>query len=114
MSDARFQLVFSTFPEGDRARSVAELLVRRGRAACVNIVPGIESVYRWAAAVESGTDQLLIINTPNNVYPALQQTLRELHPYELPEIVAVGIEDALPAYLQWLSAGLQPKVDAPA
>jgi periplasmic divalent cation tolerance protein len=114
MGDTHFHLVFSTFPAGDDARNAAEQLVHRGLAACVNIVPEIHSVYRWAGTVESGSEQLLIIKSRADRYQALQQALCALHPYELPEIVAVGIEDGLPAYLRWLSDGPQPKADPPA
>jgi periplasmic divalent cation tolerance protein len=101
-------LVFCTCPVGDVAKSLAESLVRERLAACVNILPGLLSVYAWQGAVESSEETLLLIKTERAVYPRLESRLRELHPYELPEIVAIDIARGLPDYLNWISLWLSP------
>ncbi len=72
-------------------------------AACVNILPGIRSVYRWQGKLESAQEILLLIKSHSQAYPALEQLIQRLHPYELPEIIAVPVENGLPAYLDWIS-----------
>lgn len=96
-------LVLCTCPEGETAKSLAETLVREGLAACVNILPGLSSVYVWQGELESSREALLFAKTERSAYPRLERRLRELHPYELPEIIAVDIERGLPAYLNWIS-----------
>jgi periplasmic divalent cation tolerance protein len=102
MTDA-YQIVFNTCPDMEAARDIAEELVMRQLAACVNIIPGVESVYRWQGEIESGNECLLVIKTRATCYSELEQAIKALHPYELPEIVAVPIETALPAYLDWIN-----------
>ncbi len=105
-------LVLCTCPEGETAQVLAGSLVEERLAACVNILPGMVSVYSWKGAMESSKEALLLIKTERRVYPRLEGRLRELHPYELPEILAVDIERGLPDYLnwisQWLSSALHP------
>jgi periplasmic divalent cation tolerance protein len=96
-------LVLCTCPVGESAKSLAEALVKEGLAACVNILPGLTSVYVWQGELESSQEALLLAKTERHVYPRLEQRLQELHPYELPEIIAVDIESGLPAYLNWVS-----------
>jgi periplasmic divalent cation tolerance protein len=103
-----YYLVFCTCPVGDPAKSIAESLVRERLAACVNILPGLVSVYAWQGAVESSEEALLLIKTERESYPRLETRLRELHPYELPEIVAIDIARGLPDYLNWISLWLSP------
>ncbi len=99
-------LVLCTCPEGDAAKTLVESLVGERLAACVNILPGLTSVYSWQGAMESAQEALLLIKTERQVYPRLEARLRELHPYELPEIVAIDIERGLPDYLNWISQWL--------
>ncbi|MGE4072240.1 MAG: divalent-cation tolerance protein CutA [Lysobacterales bacterium] len=94
-------LVQCTCPEADAER-LAQALVGESLAACVNQVGPVRSVYRWEGAIESGTEMLLLIKTTRACYPALQARLQELHPYEVPEIIALPVSAGLPAYLQWL------------
>jgi periplasmic divalent cation tolerance protein len=101
-------LVLCTCPEGDAAKSLAESLVKERLAACVNILPGLVSVYSWQGALESSQEALLLAKTERRAYPRLEARLRELHPYELPEIIAVDIERGLPDYLNWISQWLSP------
>jgi periplasmic divalent cation tolerance protein len=101
-------LVLSTCPVGDAAQTLAEALVKERLAACVNILPGLVSVYGWQGALESSQETLLLIKTEQQAYPRLEARLRELHPYELPEIVAIDIARGLPDYLNWISQWLSP------
>ena len=101
-------LVLCTCPEGEAARSLAEALVGEQLAACVNILPGMVSVYSWQGAMESSPESLLLIKTERQAYPRLEARLRELHPYVLPEIIALDIERGLPDYLKWISQCLTP------
>jgi periplasmic divalent cation tolerance protein len=97
------QLVLNTCPDAETARRIAAALVERNLAACVNIIPGVESVYRWQGKVETDSEHLLLIKCSRDAYPALEQAVTELHPYELPEIVAVPIEAGLPGFLDWIN-----------
>src|SRR5207302_7374276 len=97
-------LVLTNLPERAAAERLAELLVEKQLAACVNILAPCRSVYRWKGAVQHDEEHPLLIKTTAERYPALEQALRAGHPYELPEIIAVPIERGLPAYLQWVAA----------
>ncbi|MBS1213477.1 MAG: CutA1 divalent ion tolerance protein [Proteobacteria bacterium] len=103
---AEYCLVLSTCPEGEAAAALARCLVEERLAACVNVLPGLTSVYPWQGAIETGKETLLLIKTEKSLYPQLERRLRERHPYELPEIVAIPIERGLPDYLQWISQWL--------
>ena len=96
-------LVFSTFPDAARAREIGRRLVAERLAACVNLLPGVTSIYVWQGREEESAETLALIKTRRALYPVLEARLRELHPYEVPEIVAVELTAALPAYLQWLA-----------
>jgi len=101
-------LVLCTCPEGEVAKSLAQALVTEHLAACVNILPGLVSVYVWQGTLESSPESMLLIKTERQAYPKLEARLRELHPYELPEIIALDIERGLPDYLNWISQCLIP------
>lgn len=101
-------LVFSTAPDADTARSLAHTLVNERLAACVNIIPGVQSVYRWQGAVETAEELSLLIKTRRECYPALEARLRALHPYELPEILCIPDAAGLPDYLDWIAGVTQP------
>ncbi len=100
---AKPQLVLTTCPDKETAQDIAWQLVDLQLAACVNIIAAIESVYRWQDKIESETEYLLIIKTQSGCYTELENTIQALHPYELPEVVAVPIEAGLPAYLDWIN-----------
>ena len=102
MTDKR--IVLSTASSADEARKIALHLVENQLAACVNIVPHIESIYRWQGKVESNREWLLLIKTTAERFPAVRDAVRKLHSYELPECIAIAIDDGSPEYLQWVGS----------
>ncbi|MCX6597880.1 MAG: divalent-cation tolerance protein CutA [Acidobacteria bacterium] len=95
-------VVYCTCPTAEDAQRLASALVEQRLAACVNIVSGVLSVYRWQGAVENSPELMLIIKTRREHFPALRAALERLHPYELPEIIALPVVDGSPGYLDWL------------
>lgn len=96
-------IVFCTFPDVPTAGKVVRELVEQRLIACGNIIPQIQSVYRWHNEVESNEEALAMLKLPVEHYPAVEQKVRELHPYEVPEIIAVPVGKGLPGYLNWVS-----------
>lgn len=96
-------LLLSSCPDTASAERIAEALVGEGLAACVSLLPGARSVYRWQGAVERAEECLLLVKSAAPV-AAIGERLRALHPYELPELVAVEAASGLPAYLDWVVA----------
>ena len=84
-------------------KDIAEILVNEKLAACINIIPEVQSVFRWKDKVDNASENILIIKTTLNLYDKLERRIKELHPYELPEIIAVPIERGLTEYLNWVS-----------
>ncbi len=105
MTDKR--LVLTTCGSLEEARGIAQTLVERQLAACVNIAPQIESVYRWQGEVETSTEWLLVIKTTAEAFDRLRETLSELHSYELPECIAIAVEDGSAAYLEWIGQSVR-------
>jgi len=101
MTDAR--LVLSTAGSQEQAGKIARALVERRLAACVNVVPQAESIYRWQGKVESAEEWLLLIKTTAQKFPAVRDAIAELQTYDLPECIAVKIEEGSVAYLKWLA-----------
>jgi periplasmic divalent cation tolerance protein len=101
-------LVLTNLPDSETARTLAKHLVSARLAACINILAPCQSVYRWDGRLEEATEVPLLIKTRVECYAALEAAIREKHPYELPEIVAVPIDRGLPAYLAWLAAETTP------
>lgn len=99
-------LVLCTCPDRACAERLAETVVAERLAACVNIVPGLTSVYWWQGAVERADEVLLLAKTTTDVYPVLEARLRAAHPYELPEVIAVPMGAGSEPYLQWLTAAV--------
>ena len=97
-------LVLTNLPDRASAERLADQLIGQRLAACVNILAPCRSVYRWKDAVQHDEEHPMLIKTSAERYPALEQALRQGHPYELPEIIAVPIEQGLPAYLDWVAA----------
>jgi periplasmic divalent cation tolerance protein len=99
-------VAFSTVGSAEDAERIARALVERRLAACVNLVPGVVSVYRWKGAVAREGEVLLLIKTRTERLEALREALVTLHPYELPELVALPVEGGHPPYLAWLDEGV--------
>lgn len=95
-------VVLSTVARAEDAERIAAALVERGLAACVNVVPGVVSVYRWKGAVQRETELLLLIKTRSERLPALKEALSDLHPYDVPEALALPVSDGLAPCLAWL------------
>jgi len=95
-------LVFCTAPNMDVAKKIARALVEKKVAACVSLLPGLHSTYRWQGKVEEAEEISMQIKTSRARYKELEQSIQSLHPYDVPEIVAVDIQDGLPAYLAWV------------
>lgn len=104
-------IVFSTLPDVNQANLVAKTLVEEGLVACVNILPGVQSVYRWQGQIESSAEVMLLIKTTEQAYPELEQKIKALHPYELPEIMAISPVAGLPAYLDWVVQSVSSSTD---
>jgi periplasmic divalent cation tolerance protein len=100
MTDKR--IVLCTAGSEEEARKIARHLMERELAACVNVVPQIESIYRWEGKVESSQEWLLVIKTTAERFPAVRDAIRELHSYELPECIAISIDDGAADYLDWI------------
>lgn len=98
------RLVFCTCPDDQTAQTVARLLVEQRLAACVNLLPPMRSVYRWQEQIEQAEEIQLIIKTCADRLDALSAAIRQHHPYELSEIVAISPSAGLPAYLDWIRA----------
>ena len=98
------RLVITNCPDEETANRIALAVVEAQLAACVNILPRVQSIYRWQGAVESAVEVPLLIKTTAAAYPALEAAIRESHPYDVPEIIALPITAGLPAYLNWLAA----------
>src|SRR5437867_7542088 len=96
-------LALSTFPDAETARRISNQLVTEKFAACANILPGVESVYRWKEKIETGNETLVFFKLSENRQAAFQEKLRSLHPYEVPEIIFVSVANGLPDYLRWVA-----------
>ena len=95
-------IVFVTTPNNDEAARIADALVSERLAACVNIVPAVESIYRWEGEVTRDSETLMIIKTTNERYAELERRVKEIHSYSTPEVVALRIERGSEQYLNWL------------
>ena len=96
-------VVYCTCPNQATAGHIAETVVNERLAACVTIVPGLTSIYRWQGAIQRDEELLLIMKTCSTVYAGLEARLRELHPYEVPEIIALPIQAGSTTYLDWIA-----------
>ena len=101
-------IVFMTAANGEEATRLADLLIGAHLAACVQILPEMESVYRWEGKIERQSEILLLAKTSAGKFADLEREVRALHSYETPEIVAVPIAAGSTPYLQWLTKSLQP------
>ena len=102
MSDAA-RILLTTVGDRANAERLARSLVEERLAACVNLLPGVRSIYRWEGAVEEADEILLVVKTTRAAHAALAERVRALHPYELPELVSLDPAEVDPAYLRWIA-----------
>lgn len=100
---SRILLVLTICPDETSAGELAKILVDHRLAACVNILPECTSIYRWQGHVETTREVPVLIKTTQKRYQAVEQTIKSQHPYELPEVIAVPLDNGLPAYLRWIT-----------
>jgi periplasmic divalent cation tolerance protein len=97
-------ILLSTLPDPEKAAAIARILVEERLAACVNLVPAIRSIYRWQDAVQDAAETLVIMKTTYGCAEALRVRLVELHPYEVPEVIALSVTDGHGPYLAWVAS----------
>ena len=97
-------LVLSTFPDAEIAHRISKELVSERFAACANILPSVESIYRWKEKIESGNETFVFFKVSEERQSAFKDKLRSLHPYDVPEIIFVPVTSGLPEYLRWVAA----------
>lgn len=102
MSNA-YLIVLNTCPNQEIAEKIASTLVDCGLAPCVNIIPGVTSIYKWQGKREISQEYLLVVKTRADAYQSLEKSIKELHPYELPEIISVPLANGLADYLAWIN-----------
>ena len=100
--DSKYVIVFVTAPTGDDGRAIARALVREKLAACVNILPGITSIYIWEGEVCEDNEVLLIIKTRAEIFETLSTLVKEVHPYDVPEVIAMPLTTGAEDYLNWI------------
>jgi len=99
-------VVLCTFPDEEKARQIGAVLVERQVAACVNVLPGLRSIYRWEGRVHDEAEVLAVIKTTRGAYPRLEAEILERHPYDTPEVLALPVEAGAEAYLKWVGEGV--------
>jgi len=109
MPDTDAIVVFMTAANGEEATRLAEMLVGAHLAACVQILPEMESVYRWQGKIERQSEVLLLAKTTRAKFPDLEREVRALHSYDTPEIIAVPVVDGSAPYLDWLTRATDPR-----
>lgn len=108
MSDEQVLMVMTNAPDNATAHALARAVVDARLAACVNVLHGVHSVYRWQGRVEEATEVTLLIKTTRPHYPALQQALVAAHPYDLPEVIAWPLAEGYVPYLNWIASEISP------
>lgn len=103
MDAANACLCLCTCPDADTAARIGRALVQERLAACINVLPGLRSIYRWQGSVEEAAEALLLAKTTRAALPALQSRVVALHPYELPDLLVVEAAGGLPASLAWIA-----------
>ncbi len=100
-------VVLVTTPSADSAAGIARALVGEGLCACGNVVPGIRSIYRWEGEIHDEPEALLVLKAERRLVPALKERLPQLHPYQVPELLVLSVEDGLDPYLAWVAASVR-------
>lgn len=101
------RIVLTTCGSEEEADRIAHYLVENRLAACVNVIPRIKSIYRWQGKVESSEERLLVVKTTAEQFTQIQDAIKELHSYELPECIAIAINDGSAAYLEWVEENVR-------
>jgi periplasmic divalent cation tolerance protein len=101
-------LALSTFPDAETARKIVRALVEEKFVACGNIVPQIESIYRWEGKIEASGEALALFKLPVDGYADFEKKLKSLHPYDVPEIIALNVSQGSPEYLRWVADNCAP------
>ncbi|HXY16221.1 MAG TPA: divalent-cation tolerance protein CutA [Terriglobales bacterium] len=105
MTDKR--LVLTTAESQNQARRIADMLIERKLAACVNIVPGVQSIYRWKGKAEEAEEWLMLIKTTADAFEHVCVAIKEMHTYELPECLCLAVEGGSPEYLRWIEESVE-------
>jgi len=108
MADQDVLLTLCTVPDAETGANLAELVIEKQLAACVNVLPGLISIYRWEGNVEQDPEALMLIKTTRTAFPSLRDALAEAHPYDVPEIIAAPIDEGLGEYLRWVRDECRP------
>ena len=109
MTEVETRVILITVPTRDEAARLAKTLVEERLAACVNVIPAIQSFFYWKGHLQEENESLLLVKTERHRYRALEARVRELHSYTVPEILSVPIEHGLPAYVSWVHQNVQPE-----
>ncbi len=109
MAETEFVVILTTAGSEEQATNLAQELVERRLAACVNILTQVCSIYRWKGKVWQDEEKLLVIKTAAHLFPAVRDAIRELHTYELPECIMLPVRDADPEIQEWLEGCLTPE-----
>lgn len=96
-------VVLCTFPDVEKARQIGAVLVERQVAACINLLSGVTSIYRWEGKIEEAGEVMGVIKTTAEAYPALEAAILELHPYDTPELLALPVGQGAEKYLAWVA-----------
>lgn len=101
-----YQIILCTCPDRESAEKIARQLINDKIAACINILPGITSIYTWQGNIETEQEHLLLIKTRKDRFQAIEKSIQTSHPYEIPEIIAIPVENGLAEYMQWIESCL--------
>ncbi|MFP3204073.1 MAG: divalent-cation tolerance protein CutA [Metallosphaera yellowstonensis] len=104
--DRKYFLVITTLPDLEKGKEISRVLVKEKLAACVNLIPGLTSIYWWKGDVTEDKEVIALIKTNSDRLEQLMERLRQLHPYELPEILVLEIKEGLKAYLNWIDTSV--------
>lgn len=104
-------IVLTNFPDRKTARQIGTALVKEGLAVCCTLIPGAESIYQWKGELQNDPEVHAVIKTVEDKYEALEISLRRKHPYDVPEILALRVENGSPAYFEWMNAILNPRAE---
>jgi periplasmic divalent cation tolerance protein len=108
----RIRVLLSTCPQ-EAADRIARQLIEQRLAACVNVVPGVRSIYRWEGEIQDAAESLLILKTREDLVPALEKALLEIHPYDTPELLSLPVEHGAERYLDWIADVTEPPQNTP-